>query len=94
MQQKDYWLARVPGYRNIVYVEGANADGSANDDKPNRFNDKRIVLEVDKNGKPSILDQWKATTEPGSFYTLNPHNDKGAARIALYASVSSYGVVV
>ena len=29
-----------------MYVEGANADGSANDDKANRFNDRRIVLAV------------------------------------------------
>lgn len=91
MQLRNYWIARVPGYRNIVYVEGANADGSANDDKPNRFNDQRIVFEVDKNGKPTILDQWEATTEPGSFFTFNPLNSKGAARIAL-AQFKSWAV--
>jgi hypothetical protein len=78
---KKYWLARIPGYVNIVYLEGANGDGTPNANKPNGFNDLRIALTV-QDGKPVVLGKWEATTEPGKFYTENPMNPMGAARIA------------
>jgi len=81
MQLKNYWLARAPGYLNIVYIEGANDDGTLNDDAPNRFNDRRLVIEV-RGGKPTFVGNWEATTEPGRKLTLSPQNRKGAARIA------------
>jgi hypothetical protein len=65
---------------NIVYIEGMNGDWSLNSDTPNGFNDRRIVIEV-VNGVPKIVDHWQATTEPGRYYTLNPMNPGGAARI-------------
>ena len=45
MIKQRYWIARHPDCRNIVYIEGCNPDGSANDNKPNRFNvrDHRVV---------------------------------------------------
>lgn len=82
MTANKYFLTRVPGWINIVYLEGANADGTPNDNRPNRFNDLRLVLTVE-NGKPAIVGKWEATTEPGKFYTDNPMNPTGAARIAL-----------
>lgn len=81
MGDKQYWLARAPGYVNIVYVEGAAADGSPNDNAPNSFNDLRVALTL-RNGKPAILGKWEATTEPGKFYTDHPMHPSGAARIA------------
>ena len=81
MQLKDYWIARAPGFLNIVYVEGANADGSLNDDAPNKWNDRRLVIQI-KNRKPVIVGNWEATTEPGFHFTFKPMNPKGAARIA------------
>ena len=81
MQLRNYWVARLPGFLNIVYVEGADADGTPNADKSNVFNDRRIVFEVVK-GKPEIKMNVLATTEPGKFYTENPLNAGGAARIA------------
>lgn len=65
---------------NIVYIEGMDGDWSLNSDTPNGFNDRRIVIEV-VNGVPKIVDHWQATTEPGRYYTLNPMNPGGAARI-------------
>ncbi|BAY17169.1 peptidoglycan binding domain-containing protein [Anabaenopsis circularis NIES-21] len=65
---------------NIVYVEGIDGDWNLNSDTPNAFNDRRIVIEV-VNGTPKIVDHWQATTEPGRYYTLNPMNPGGAARI-------------
>ncbi len=82
MEAKNYWLARVPGYVNIVYLEGANVDGTQNDNKPNQFNDLRTVIAV-QDGTPVILGKWDGTTEPGKFYTDHTMNPKGAARIAL-----------
>lgn len=66
---------------NIIYVEGCNADGTTNNDAPNQFNDRRIVIQI-INSKPTIVGNWEATTEPGYHYTNHPMNPKGAARIA------------
>jgi len=81
MRLKKYWVAKLPGFLNIVYVEGANADGMPNADEFNKFNDRRIVIAIEE-GKPIIKMNVLATTEPGKFYTENPENPGGAARIA------------
>ncbi|MGL4618347.1 MAG: hypothetical protein ACRCZS_04720 [Chroococcidiopsis sp.] len=65
---------------NIIYVEGMNADGSLNDDAPNCFNDRRLVMQV-LNDVPVVIGNWEGTTEPGSYYTISPMNPLGAARI-------------
>lgn len=56
---------------NIVYVEGMNIDGSLNADPPNCFNDRRLIIQV-LDGKPKVIGNWEATTEPGSYYTDRP----------------------
>jgi hypothetical protein len=80
MQAKQYKVFTEPKEFNIVYVEGLNEDGTVNDDAPNVFNDRRMVIEV-VNGVPKIVNHWQATTEPGNRYTFRPMNDGGAARI-------------
>ena len=81
MQHKNYFFARLPKYNNIVYVEGVEEDGRLNDDRPNVFNDRRIVLAIE-DGIPVEKGNWTATTEPGKDFTVRPMNPKGAARIA------------
>jgi hypothetical protein len=81
MQLRNHWIARLPDFLNIVYVEGANADGKPNADEFNKFNDRRIVIAIE-NGKPTIKLNVLATTEPGKHFTDNPMNKGGAARIA------------
>jgi hypothetical protein len=81
MQLKNLWFARMPQFLNICYVEGANKDGSLNPNELNRFNDRRIVFTIES-GKPKVLLNVEATTEPGRTFTLNPVNPQGAARIA------------
>jgi peptidoglycan hydrolase-like protein with peptidoglycan-binding domain len=81
MQLRNFWFARLPEFLTIVYVEGADESGKPNADEFNKFNDRRIVLSID-NGKPAILLNTLATTEPGKFFTDNPENSAGAARIA------------
>jgi peptidoglycan hydrolase-like protein with peptidoglycan-binding domain len=82
MQKKNYFICRHPDGKNIVYVEGVDADGSLNPQTPNVFEDLRIVFSIGPDGKP-LIQPWVATTEPGKPYTMNPMNPKGAARIAL-----------
>jgi hypothetical protein len=83
LQQAGYWLSRHPDCVNIVYLEGVDPDGRANDDAPNQFNDLRLVLRVNRAGNPDIVDAWEGTTEPGRYYTLVSRLDpNGAARIA------------
>ena len=80
MLAKGYYVDRKIGEYNIIYIEGMNPNGTLNSDKPNSFNDLRLVIQiVDKT--PKITDIWEATTEPGNHYTDNPMNPKGAARI-------------
>ena len=81
MITKGHWVARHPDCVNIVYVEGMNADGTPNDNLPNEFNDRRMVIRV-VDGIPRIERSWEATTEPGRYWTEHPMNVKGAARIA------------
>ncbi|QJW90579.1 peptidoglycan-binding protein [Spirosoma taeanense] len=81
MQLRNFWVAKLPGFLNIVYVEGANEDGMPNADEFNKFNDRRIVIEIADN-KPTIRMNVLATTEPGRFFTDKPENLLGAARIA------------
>ena len=79
-EEKGYKLSKAEGHFNIVYVEGVNLDGSLNNDKPNEWNDVRLLIRF-FGGKPAIVKAWEATTEPGSHYTYNKMNSKGAARI-------------
>lgn len=81
MTRSGYWICRHPLCTNTVYLEGVDADGKLNDDRPNMFNDLRIAFSIDATGTP-VLKSWEATTEPGTFWTMNPMNSGGAARIA------------
>jgi hypothetical protein len=81
MQSKKYFVSIGAQMYNVVYVEGVNADGSLNDDAFDQWNDRRIVIEI-INGKPKLVGNWSATTEPGYEYTVEPMNENGAARIA------------
>lgn len=82
MQAENYQTATESKEYNIIYIEGVNTDGTLNNDAPNEFNDRRLVIEIKApNGVPKIIGNWEATTEPGSKYTYNPMNPKGAARI-------------
>lgn len=80
MISRKYKLFTGAKQYNIVYIEGMNADGTLNSDHPNEFNDRRILIEIVD--KPRILGSWEGTTEPGDYYTINPMNPQGAARIA------------
>ena len=82
MSKKGYWIARAPDMYNIVYVEGVDPDGRPNKDRFNEWNDRRIVIRIAPGGRPEIIVNDQASTEPGRFYTLNPMNPMGAARIA------------
>ena len=77
-----HWINRHPDALNIVYVEGLDADGSANDDAPNVFNDLRLLLRINKVGNPEVVASWEATSEPGRIFTLQKLDPRGAARIA------------
>ncbi|WP_371424572.1 peptidoglycan-binding domain-containing protein [Tardiphaga sp.] len=82
LMRRGYWIARHRSCYNIVYVEGMDVDGTINDNKPNKFNDVRILLQLSATGVPKITKSWEATTEPGKYWTDNPMNPAGAARIA------------
>ena len=80
MERKGYEIYRGPGEVNIVYVEGMNPDGTPNDDEANKWNDLRLLIRFEGNN-PKIIGYWKATTEPGRHWVMNPLDPHGAARI-------------
>lgn len=82
MLANNLFVARLPNFFTIVYIEGANADGRPNPDAPDQFNDRRIVLKRDASGRPVVMHNALATTEPGKHFTMQPLNPNGAARIA------------
>ena len=88
MQSKNYKLDKNPGEVNIVYVEGANEDGSTNDNKSNQFNDRRVAI-VFKDGVPAIAGNWEATVNPGVAYMGD--NQKGLPH-TLFGQYSSWQV--
>jgi len=74
-------LCPIGGAVNIVYIEGIDPDGTPNADEPNKWNDLRLLLTYE-NEAWKIVHSAVATTEPGDYYTKNPTNKKGCARIA------------
>jgi peptidoglycan hydrolase-like protein with peptidoglycan-binding domain len=82
MRARGDFVVRHPDAVNIVYVEGCGPTGVENDDAPNKFNDCRLAIRIGTGGKPFLAGSWEATTEPGRYWTVNPMNAKGAARIA------------
>lgn len=82
MIRNEYFIALGPDVLNIVYVEGVDGDGRENADEMNFWNDRRLVFRIGSDGNPIVMVNVAATTEPGKFYTQNPLNPLGAARIA------------
>lgn len=87
---KGYRLAENAGEVNIAYVEGAQEDGSPRENKPNEWNDRRVVFTAA--GEAAIVHNALATSEPGKFYTENPLDPGGAARIALGQHLAAWRV--
>jgi len=83
MALRKFWVARFPGFVNIVYLEGSDKNGRHNADRLDEWNDRRIIFQIDSLGRPVIKLNVEATSEPGRFYTQHPLNKMGAARIAL-----------
>jgi hypothetical protein len=81
MQSKRYQISTEAQNYNIVYVEGMSENLALNNNKPNEFNDVRMVIEI-VNNVPTIVGKWEGTTEPGTHFTMNPMNPDGAVRIA------------
>lgn len=91
MIEKEYFIALGPDVINIVYVEGVDGDGRENADELNFWNDRRLVFRIDDDGNPVIMINVAATTEPGRYYTQNPMNPAGAARIA-FGQYKAHGI--
>lgn len=74
MKSKSYWLDTF----NLVGVEGVNNDGQLNKDVHDTWSDTILVI----TSAGQVIVEANATTEPGKFYTDNPMNSMGAARLA------------
>jgi lysozyme family protein len=66
--------------QNVVSVEGMDPSGTVNRNRPNAFDDIKMVL--DGSGK-IISGPFEATTQPGVYWTTHPMASGGAFIIAL-----------
>jgi hypothetical protein len=82
MEALNYKVDRGPGELNVVYAEGTDVDGAPNTNRPNAFDDCRLLIGFES-GRPTIVGAWEATTEPGKYWTENRMNADGAFHIAL-----------
>lgn len=87
-KMKGYPWETTPGHLNIVYIEGLNEDFTPNKDRPDEWNDLRIIVDhkaADEQGspKPFIRFIQVATTEPGRKPTFSAASKKlgGVARL-------------
>lgn len=68
---------------NIVYIEGMELSGLPNGNRPNCWDDLRMLIRIGPDGNAKLLGAWDATTEPGKYWTDNPMNPGGAFHIDL-----------
>ncbi|BDA73868.1 hypothetical protein CAL7716_080340 [Calothrix sp. PCC 7716] len=80
MQRKGYQLSTNLDEVNIIYLRGADQYGNSNGNRINEWSDRRLVL-MFRNGQPTIVGNWAATTKPGLPAIKNPTNNQGAAFI-------------
>lgn len=83
MLSKGYRVVDIPGWWNIVYIEGVNMDGTPNGDRLDEWNDRRLLIHK-VNGNWEIYLNVRATTEPGAKATFSAAAARrgGVARIA------------
>lgn len=80
---------------NIIGIEGVYPDGRKNADTPDRWNDSIGILDYnEQSGTGRFLCLYLGTTEPGRYYTINPLNSGGAARLQLgyHPAIWSFGL--
>ena len=87
-KQSGFRYSEIPGHKNLVYIEGATyfaGQVTKNFDRPDEWNDLRVVFEFTQNGVPFISLMAKATCEPGTSATnsLEARRNGGVARLQL-----------
>lgn len=86
----DYMVNK--GYKifdlNMVVMEDSDERGNPIPNTPDVFNDRFLVIKRDG----TILHNATCTSEPGKFYTMNPLNPNGAARIAITQHVDVWSI--
>lgn len=81
-QARGYTLDQREGAVNLFGIEGMTVEGKKIPDVADGWNDVIGILTF-KGGQPIIQCIYQGTTEPGKYYTLNPLNKGGAARLQL-----------
>lgn len=84
MQAHGYRVDSGDDVMNLVYLEGMDLTGAPNGNRPNCWDDLRILVR-NGTGGPKVLGAWEATTEPGEYWSSPEHrmNAAGAFHIDL-----------
>lgn len=84
MQTRGYRVDFGDDVMNLVYIEGMELNGMPNGNRPNCWDDIRVLVRNGPAGQ-KILGAWEATTEPGAYWSAPEHrmNAAGAFHIDL-----------
>lgn len=80
MRNRAHVISDGIGECELVYVRGCNTNGTKNANRPDYYDDLRVVLHRTSDGFETH--RWRATTQPGPTLTNNPvagARPKGAA---------------
>lgn len=82
-EQNKWYIARGNDVYNVTWIEDFNRDWTGRIGVLDTWDDMVVLWQAEHNGTVRIIEEfWQATTEPGAYYTFNPMNAGGAARIA------------
>ncbi len=84
MKSKNYKIFDL----NMVVMEDSDELGNPIPNTPDVFNDRFLVIKRDG----TVLHNATCTSEPGKFYTMNPLNRNGAARIGITQYVDTWSI--
>jgi hypothetical protein len=67
----------------VLWVEDCDRDWAPKKGELDKWDDMVLIWQAQHNGEIKIVEEfWQVTTEPGKYYSFNPVNSNGAARIA------------
>lgn len=82
-EKNQWYISRGTDTFNVLFIEDITKDWKPHNGTLDKWDDLCVVWQCQHNGTANIIKVWdKVTTEPGRFYTVNPCNINGAARIA------------
>ncbi len=82
-QKNDWYVARGVDSYNVLWIEDVGRDWVPVKGMLDAWDDMVLIWQAEHNGRVRLVEEfYQCTTEPGTRFTFNPLNVKGAARIS------------